>query len=345
MRLLQNIPIGKDKQKIVQLLAWDKYYKGTPKLAHFELHAYNEQISLSRALTSGDVNAAAGLLYSDEIPRQMVNENIPLSSGVYALLNMKSPLLADATLRQALQRGTDTSELRKKIGVVDFALDLPYIPQQIQTVAAPQKTTANVAEAAAMLDNAGWKLNGAYRSKGDVKLKLRVAAVKDTRYTAVIDELTRQWKKLGVEVEPLVFDPQATQQSFAQVVLQPRAYDVLVNELLIGGDGDVFAYWHSTQAQAAGYNFSNYQNGLVDDTLSSARTTSDPTVRSRKYAVFGEQWLKDVPAIGLFQSALRYAHTKTAVGVDTKTTMPTAVDRYTDVLYWTAEMGQVYKTP
>ena len=158
------------------------------------------------------------------------------------------------------------------------------------------------------------------------------------------DELTRQWKELGVQTQSSEFDPLQNQQSFAQAVLQPRAYDVLVNELVIGGDGDVFAYWHSSQAQSTGYNFSNYQNGLVDDTLASARSSTDQPLRARKYTVFGDQWIKDVPAIGLFQSSLRYAHTKTVGTVDKTKSLPTPIDRYSNVLYWTAERGRVYKT-
>ncbi len=344
LRLLQTIPTIKDRQKIAHLLSWGKYYRGAPKLAHFELHAYNDQSSLARALASGDVNAAAGLAYSDDIPKTAVTENIPLNSGAYALLNMKSPILTDAAVRQALQRGTDTTLLRKKTGLPDFPLDLPFIPSQIQTTTTPAKAPYNLAEANAILENGGWKLQGKARVKAGLVLKLRVVAAKDTRYKAVADELIRQWKQLGIQVESTEFDPLQNQQSFAQAVLQPRSYDILINELVIGGDSDVFAYWHSSQAQSTGYNFSNYQNGLVDDTLSSARSSTDPSLRARKYTVFGEQWLKDVPAIGLFRSSLRYAHTKTVASVVKTNTVPTPVDRYSNILYWTAERGQVYKT-
>ena len=345
MRLLQTVASIKDSQKIVHLIANEKYYRGAPKLARFELHAYNDGTSLARSLKLGDINAAAGLSVNDEIPAQMTVADVPVGSGVYALFNTKAPQLADVTVRQALQRGTDTAVLRKKVGVADFALDLPFIPAQIESSTLPTKPAVNVDEAKSLLEKAGWKLNGTVRTKNDVALKLKIVTVKDARYKAVSDELTRQWKQLGVGVEATEYDPKTNQQSFAQVVLQPRSYDILINELMIGGDADVYAYWHSSQAQTMGYNFSNYQNGIVDDNLSSARVKNDVTLRARKYTAFASQWLADAPAIGLFQSSLRYAHTKTVAGISSTSVLPTATDRYANIAYWTAERGQVYKTP
>jgi peptide/nickel transport system substrate-binding protein len=74
MRLLQTVPNTKDSQKIVHMTAWDKYYRGAPKLSRFELHAYDQQESLAHALSSGDVNAAAGLLFSDDVPQRFITD-------------------------------------------------------------------------------------------------------------------------------------------------------------------------------------------------------------------------------------------------------------------------------
>jgi peptide/nickel transport system substrate-binding protein len=344
IRLLQTIP-GRDSQKIAHLNAWTDYYQGAPKLARFELHAYDKPESLVQALKVGDVNAAAGIPLKSDLPKQFVVNDIPLGSGVYAIFNTTSPQLTDVTIRQAIQKATDTRLLRKNIGVPELPLDLPFIPHQIEATALPQKPTIKMQEANALLEAAGWKLSGKVRTKDGKPLELKIAAIKDERYKVVIDELVRQWKQLGITTKVDLFDTTTNQQSFAQAVLQPRMYDVLVNELVIGGDADVYAYWHSSQAQALGYNFANYQNGISDDTLSSARVRNDPTLRARKYTAFAQQWISDAPAIGLFQSSMRYAHTKAAQGTSTKETLPTAVDRYTDILYWTAERGHVYKTP
>lgn len=50
---------------------------------------------------------------------------------------------------------------------------------------------------------------------------------------------------------------------------------------------------------------------VSDDALSSARTTSNPMLRSVKYMNFARQWSGDVPAIGLYpESNFIYTHSK-----------------------------------
>lgn len=344
IRLLQTVA-GREGQKIVHLNAWSDYYRGIPKIARFELHAYDKAESLLRALKSGDVNAAAGLAITDDLPKQFSVSDMPLGSGVYAIFNNSTPNLTDVAVRQAIQKITDTKLLRKKANVPELPLDLPFIPRQVGSEPLPSKPTSTLEEAGGLLDKAGWKLTNGVRTKDGKPLELKIAAVKDPRYRLVADELARQWQRVGITTKVELFDTRANQQSFAQVVLQPRMYDVLVNELVIGGDADVYAYWHSSQAQSLGYNFANYKSGVSDDTLASARARNDPVLRSKKYASFAQQWMHDAPAIGLFQSSVRYAHTKTVQNTAPNTIMSSAVDRYTDVLYWTAERGQVYKTP
>lgn len=345
LRLLQTISSSKDSQKIVHMNKWKEYYRGTAKLERFELHAYDKAESLPRAVRNGDVNAVAGLAPNDEVPSSLVKQNIPINSGVYAIFNVKSPGLSDVSVRQALQMGSNTAAVREAAGIPNLPLDLPFIPTQIDATELPKKPEYNLAAAKQLLDKSGWKLEKGIRTKDGVALTLRVATIKDATYGAVVDELSKQWKLLGIEVEKTVFDPSLSQGSFAQDVLQPRMFDILINELAIGGDADVYAYWHSSQAQAAGYNFSNYSSDISDDNLASARARIDEDLRNRKYGAFAEQWITDAPAIGLYQSSIRYAHTNGVSGVSASSSLPNAVDRYSDVLYWTAETAQVYKTP
>ena len=124
-------------------------------------------------------------------------------------------------------------------------------------------------------------------------------------------------------------------------MLQPRNYDVLIDELSIGADPDVFAYWHSRGL----LNFANYSNATSDDALASARVRSEKDLRNVKYVAFAKQWLADVPAIGLYQSNISYVHSKMTrtIGQDQRLISP--IDRYSNIRFWTAEQRQVYKTP
>jgi peptide/nickel transport system substrate-binding protein len=133
--------------------------------------------------------------------------------------------------------------------------------------------------------------------------------------------------------------------NFVQNILQPRNYDVLLYELSIGADPDVYAYWHSSQIGTRGYNFSNYANGIADDALSSARSRLEPDLRNAKYKAFAQQWLDDVPAIGLYQAVAEYVYNKNIQSIDADAHLVTPYGRFSNILWWSVEQRQVYKTP
>ncbi len=333
--------------KIVHMTAWKQYYQGAPKLSRFEIHSYGLSSDISKAVQQHEVNAAFDLNDSDIAKLQGTTVGqYPVNSGVYALLNTRSQVLKDKQVRKAMQLGTDTAALRRSFLIQKPALDYPFIPSQITGAPLPLKPAYNTAKAMSLLDQAGWKLaNDGTRSKDGVKLAVRLVALKDSQYTTVMQNLSEQWRKLGFTVNIMQFDPTQTDQSFAQAILQPRDYDVLVNELSIGGDPDVYAYWHSSQVTSAGLNFTNYKNDIVDDTLFSARLKNDTTLRDQKYRSFAQIWLDDAPAIGLYQSAVEYTHSAKTTSLPSAEILPTITDRYNNVIYWTADQGHVYKTP
>lgn len=125
-------------------------------------------------------------------------------------------------------------------------------------------------------------------------------------------------------------------------MLQQRNYDVLLDELAIGGDPDVFAYWDSK----ALLNFSNYSNQIADDALASARTRSDFCTPLGQVPRFCEaKWLADAPAIGLYQPNYIYVHSKSTNAVQPDETIVSGAEHFANVRNWTAKQGYLYKTP
>ena len=150
---------------------------------------------------------------------------------------------------------------------------------------------------------------------------------------------------MNVEVDIKVVDPNDVAQNILQTVLQPRSFDVLIYELSLGGDPDVYAYWHSSQATNNGLNFANYNNAVADDALASGRSKLSTKHRADRYAKFVAIWQADTPAIALYQPKFDYIHTRTVRALDKNTEVVNLVDRYVDVQYWATEKQSVYKTP
>ena len=342
-RLLQTVDQGQ-KKRTVHLAANEKYYKGAPRLARFEVHSYPDNAAITRALQIGEINAASvspeqfGQLSS----KRFVATTKSINNGVYALFNTKGPLLKDVDLRRALQSATDSEALRAKLAGKPAALNLPFFAAQnsnLKTPAFDQK------KAARQLDKAGWKLRDGIRQKGKQALRFTITTTKDAQYEIVARELAKQWRNVGVDASVSVIDTSNPAVNFIQDTLQPRNFDVLIYELIIGADPDVYAYWHSSQAGSSGYNFTGYSNALADANLSSARARVEPEIRQPKYRAFAKQWLSDAPAIGLYQPTIGYVTLPSMRSIEQNAKLVSPIDRLSNVLYWSVDEKSVYKTP
>lgn len=345
LRFSQQIDPTSDRQ-IIHLARNDAYYRGAPKLDRFQLHVYGETSEIVRAVSTAEVNAAIDLTVTDTqgIQNQRyTTARHPVNSGVYALFNTTNGALQDQKVRKALQVGTNTKALRDDIGEGTPELYLPFIKGQLigDVPAAPQY---DLEAAKALLDEAGWRMNGDVRQKDGQSLRLTVVTTKNNDFEKALESLNRQWRGLGVSVTTNIVDPSDPAQNVTQNILQPRNYDVLLYQLTVGADPDVYAYWHSTQARG-GFNFSNYSNSVSDEALSSARTRLEGDLRNAKYLNFARQWLNDAPAIGLYQATSQYVYGSSVHAVKGSQRLVSATDRYADVLYWSVGDRFVHQTP
>lgn len=345
LRLVQEID-AKSGREVIHLARNANYFKGEPKLDRVQLNVYSNTDSIKKALAASEVNAAGGLSVLDASElnnKRYTVEFDPINSGVFALFNTTSPNLQDQKVRAALRLATNTSALREEISSNLPALDLPIIPAQL-TGQIPQPPAQNLEQAGKLLDEAGWRLDGSVRRKDGSSLNLNAVTIKNSDYEKALGILSSQWRALGVTVTINVVDPTDASQNVAQDILQPRRFDVLLYQLTIGADPDVFAYWHSTQA-SGGLNFSNYKNAIADDALSSARTRVEPELRNAKYLTFVRQWLADAPAIGLYQATTQYVHTAGVQSSASTRQLISPQDRYNDIRYLTVGRQAVFMTP
>ncbi len=339
---------GLSAHKTVHLVASPSYYDGKPKLDRFEIHAYDTEEAIIQALKSRELSGASDISVSafDDIPKGAYNVTPQaINSGTYLLLNTTNPILKDEKVRQALQAATDTVALRKALGGQVLPLDLPVLNSQLKGDDVPHLGPVDVMKAQALLDEAGWKMSGSYRVKDQQTLELTITTTKDKEYQLSADIVAKQWQRIGVKVNQKSVDTTTVSSTFVQDTLQGRNFDILLYELAIGADPDVYAYWHSSQTGQSGYNFANYSNKTVDATLSSARSRLEPELRNAKYKQFAKQWLADAPGIGLYQPVMVYVSNKNAQTVKEGSTLVSSADRYANVQYWTIGGGKVYKTP
>lgn len=328
---MQNV--STEGQRIVYLAANPYYYKSKPMLNSFAIHTYNTAEEIVTAVATGEVTATAELSsgYRDQLPMDLIYEKqTALASGVFAFLNTTSSLLNNVAVRQAIQKGVNMEEVRSVLGY-EYPLDYPLLTSEIAVSEYPPLPEYDLAAA-----------QEAINAAGVAGRTLRLSTINSGYFPALAEQWKAQLEKLGFVVDLSIYDPG---QEFVVNVIRQRNYDILLYEVELGADLDLFAYYHSSQATAAGLNLSNYANALVDDLILSSRTTMSISGRAAKYGTFLRRWVSDVPAIGIYQVSLVYYFNKNARAFSEEDTLIYATDRFVDVEYWAVNRANKNRTP
>lgn len=345
-RLLQTAD-GSASHRALHLVVNENYYERAPMLTRFELHAYPDNAALVSAVKAHEVTAAVDVDADEATIAKSgyLTDRYSIDNGVYALMNTTRGVLSDKKVRESIRLAIDTEKLREVAGGKVEKLDLPFITSQVEGASAITSPPHSSDTANAILTKAGWSVVNGVRTKGKQQIAFTITVPKNDQYERVAHAIAKQLAAVMIRAKVVVIDTSLPRSSFIQDVLQARNYQMLVYELPIGADPDVFAYWHSSQRGANGYNFTNYKNGVADAALVSARDVARTDLRDAKYIAFAEQWLRDVPAIGLYQQTMAYTHNPNSSSIVEGTQLVSLSDRYSNIGFWTVNRARVYKTP
>jgi peptide/nickel transport system substrate-binding protein len=125
-----------------------------------------------------------------------------------------------------------------------------------------------------------------------------------------------------------------TRDELEQSYIRTRQYQMLLYGLNLGGDPDVYAFWHSSQTKDPGLNLSNYVSNDADRALEAGRIKQDVAIRKAKYHAFLKAWNADTPAVVLYEPTYRYGVADTARGMDDGLLVEQN-DRFYNVHQWT----------
>lgn len=298
-----------DRQQRISLSSFKNYGGGEPKLDGFNLITFSDDQRMLKAFKSKQITAMSGL---ENVPEDLkADKNIqvyvtPLTASVMVFFNNSRAILNDASVRRALITGTDRSQLSSLFDEPVQLVDSPLLKNQLGYDRTLVQPGYNSEEAAQLLDKAGWVLGSdGIRHKDKQALTFIMSAQDSPNYTKTAQFLQRQWKKIGVKVQVQYYGREDLQSS----VVSNHDYDALLYAINIGVDPDVFAYWSSSQASITSQgrlNLSEYKSAVADQAVEAGRTRSDPAIRTVKYKAFLTQWIKDLPAMGLYQSNYIY---------------------------------------
>jgi peptide/nickel transport system substrate-binding protein len=107
-----------------------------------------------------------------------------------------------------------------------------------------------------------------------------------------------------------------------------------------GPDPDVYAFWHSSQNHAGGFNFSSMKKDVfIDSDLEDGRNTLGLTARAKAYATFQQDFLKDQPAVFLYSPRYAVAINKRIHGFRLDSAIEPE-ERFAYVNDWYIEVGR-----
>ena len=329
-------------QSQIQLLPFEHYHGGAPKLQQFVIHAYAAQAQMVSAFKSNQLNGAEGL---SQIPRNLVgmpglhSNDLLLSAATMVFFKTSSGVLADSKVRLALVQSVNTPSIIRQLGYPTHAVREPLLIGQLGFDASKQQPGFDLNAAKATLDADGWVIGkDGIRAKAGSKLTFRLTVANNPEYRKVVESLHQFWLALGVQMIP---EPLGSADF--QGTLSQHNYEAVLYGISIGVDPDVFAYWDSSQADIRSsnrLNLSEYKNVSADAALEAGRTRTNSALRVVKYKPFLVAWQQDNPALGLYQPRSLYITNGTIFGLNDHT-LNTPTDRFSNVENWKIRLAKV----
>lgn len=297
-----------EREERIGLLPNKEYHGGEPKLQRFVVRIYRNEKQMLKGFENKDINAMVGLTsvpdtLSDGFSAQI--RSIPFSGAVMVFFKNTHDQLKDVNVRRALIYGTDVKAIIKGLEYPAPLVNSPFLRHHLSYNPNIVQYSTDIDKANKLLDEGGW-LRGPneLRVKDGRPLSFHLYAQNNSEFAYVTGELQKQWRSLGIAVK--VDQPN---DSDFQSAVAFHNYDALLYGISLGPDPDVYAYWHSTQADprsANRLNFSEYSSSQADQSLEGGRTRTSRELRAVKYKPFLEAWRNDAPALALYQPRFLY---------------------------------------
>ncbi len=339
-----------------ELAAFKGFSIKAPYIQTLTLNFYPNENTLVSALESGSVDQISSITPEDASILKERNYDIESSvlPRVFGLFfnQSQNQLFTDKHVMEAINQAIDKDRIVAEVlhgyGV---AIDDPIPPNLV----AYQKLSAEdslaredrLAKVANILAADGWK-------KGASGFLEKTTSVKNKKTTAVLEfsistgntpdlaksaELIQEdLQAVGMKVDVKTFEVGNLNQS----VIRPRKYDALLFGQIINQEGDLLAFWHSSQRKDPGLNVAMYTSAKVDKLLEDAFITTDAQARVKEYAQFEDEIKKDMPAVFLYSPDFIYVVSPDVQGLDIGHIISPS-DRFLNVHNWYTETDNVWR--
>ena len=331
--------VFQDASMQISLTRNPNYYGELSELEVIRIITYQTMEDLLQNLSAvNSVVKVSGNYFKDfdDNPRfELLPFELPQYTAVF--MNMESPILKEKNIRLALQKSINKEQL------ISLFNDKKRVDTPLMELNQEDwEFTSSVTEAQGALKDAGYSYaeddtekSGVRFDKDDNALELRLIARLYDQGTQQYDDIQRvvaflqdSWEQVGFDIQvEFLFAGEFEEK------IMIRDYDLLLVGQSLGYNLDTYSYWHSTQADPNGQNFSNYKSFATDSLIENIRSVFDQTKRQEKLSELAESIKADFPAVFLYRPVYYYAMDGKVKGISMDGVVFPS-DRYSNVSDW-----------
>jgi peptide/nickel transport system substrate-binding protein len=309
----------------VTLVPFDDFYRtkparSRPYLDKVILRFYRDESEALAALARGEVDATGGLSPQDASRARTLRSvdlfSLPTNDFTALFLNVRptKAVFRDRAVRQAIATAIDRGKVLQAAADGRGSVADEFVPSTSWAfVRDVPRYAFSSSDARAQLDAADWVDHDGdgIRDKGGVALAFSISTSDEPPRLAaarqIADDLVAVGMKVTVRAVP-----------FGQLVDQVargRTFDALLVGITVGNDPDPYPFFHSSQLNDPGDDFSGYSTLPMDRLLEQARRTVDQSKRRDLFAQVWTALATDVPVVFLYYTDYLYAQSHSVRGL------------------------------
>jgi peptide/nickel transport system substrate-binding protein len=328
-----------------KMAANPNYFLGKPYISKITFNFYSDDDSILTAYNQKEI-MGINSLSAQKIPNiknirsTFVHKfNLPRYFAIFFNQN-KSLVLTNPEIREALNLATNKEEITQKVLLGNgYVVNSPLLKDMLGYSEKIGKVDFNLEKANKLLDEKGWNRgNDGTRVKDDVILEINLVTADWAELSQTAEIIKSQWEKIGAKVNLNIFSISDIQQNY----IRPREYDALLFGQGLGGDSDLYSFWHSSQKKDPGLNFSMFGDDETDALIEKGRGEFDAEKRAEIYRDFQEQLVKKNLAVFLYSSAYIFPARSSVQGIDIQNLVSPSW-RFSDTNTWFIKTKRVWK--
>ena len=320
----------------VLLSAFPGYYGRPPFLAKMDFKFYPDFPSMLNAYRAGEIQGLHKVP-TDQLAAVRDTPSLNLYTAPqagYTMIFMNQgddtlPFFQDQNVRQALLLSLDRRKIIEEVlhgqgqvadsplipGTWAYAADLPPVISDQERarqllneagwryLAPPQRTVENIDEAPVRPTSIPANPNDPpIRVKDGIPISFTLYTTNNPLQVALAKAVAAQWQDIGVKATVV-----PVQAGLLSNYLAPRNYQAALLDVQLPDDPDPYPFWHESQADAPGQNYSQFRDRDISEVLEQGRRTNDAAQRVNLYHKFQELFREKTPGILLYYPVYNYA--------------------------------------